>query len=480
MLAAGPNHERAYATATTLRPPLALNGVIEKKGQEDWFKFPAAKGVALEVNVFARRLRTSLDSTIEVFDSAGGSVASNDDSSGTDSYLKFTPSESTNYFVRIRDSMGAGGKDFGYRIEITPMEGRVAVNIPEVARNDTQSRQFIAVPRGNRFATLIAAKRANFGGELAFGTTDLPQGLTMQADTLAKNVDSEPLVFEAADDAPIGGRLLDLVATGTNAEGKVTGHFAQEVELVPGPNNTTYYGTKVEGICVAVTKEAPFKVTITQPEVPLVQGGSMRLEITAERKAGFDEPIKLEMVWNPPGVSSQSEVTIPKGETNAFYPLNAAVGAETRTWRIAVLGRTAEDEGKIYVSSQLAKLDVAAPFLTGKIETAVATPGKPATLTVKLEQEKAFEGAAAIRLCGLPDKITAPDKQITKDDKEVVFELTVDAKCSTGPCKNLFCAVDVPDHGKVIPHSIAAGGILRVLPPKKDETRLAGMEKAGK
>jgi hypothetical protein len=103
-------------------------------------------------------------------------------------------------------------------------------------------------------------------------------------------------------------------------------------------------------------------------EQNLVQAGSMRLEIAAERSPGFDEPIEVQMLWNPPGVGSQSEAAIPKGATNVFYQLNAAGGAETRTWKIAVLGHATVESGPLYVSSQLAPLEVAAPYLAGKIQ----------------------------------------------------------------------------------------------------------------
>src|SRR5262249_19130474 len=141
--------------------------------------------------------------------------------------LKFTPGESTNYFICVRDTLGRFGRDFTYRVEVMPVAPSVVVKIPEVVRNDTQSRQFISVPRGNRFATLISAKRANFGGELRFDVADLPQGVTLAADRMSGNIDSEPLVFEAAGDAPVAGKLLDLVASGTNNDGAVSGRFRQ-------------------------------------------------------------------------------------------------------------------------------------------------------------------------------------------------------------------------------------------------------------
>ena len=53
------------------QPPFALNGIISVNGEEDWFRFPAIKGVPLEVNVYARQLRSPLDSVLDIFDTKG-------------------------------------------------------------------------------------------------------------------------------------------------------------------------------------------------------------------------------------------------------------------------------------------------------------------------------------------------------------------------------------------------------------------------
>jgi len=224
----------------------------------------------------------------------------------------------------------------------------------------------------------------------------------------------------------------------------------------------------VDKFCVAVTKEAPFKLRIVEPRVPLVQAGSMQMEIVAERAAGFEEPIEVNMLWNPPGISSQSEATIPKGATNVFYQLNAGGGAETRAWIVVTLGHATVEGGALYVATQPARLEVTTPFVTGKIETLWLQPGKTGKLTVNLQQSKPFEGKAKIRLAGLPEKVTAPEREITKDDQEIVFDVTVEEKCGTGSHKNLFCALEINQSGQAIPHTIATGGILRIVPPKKE------------
>src|SRR5437899_1310030 len=145
VLASGRCEDREHATTTDIAPPVALNGILSEKKKENWFRIPVVKGTALEFNVYARRLRSPIDSVLEVFDAAGKSLGSNDDSSGADSSLKITPSESTNCFVKIHDRLGLGGPDFTYRIEVTPVQPEILVKIPEVSRNDTQSRQFIPV-----------------------------------------------------------------------------------------------------------------------------------------------------------------------------------------------------------------------------------------------------------------------------------------------------------------------------------------------
>src|ERR1039458_3096501 len=68
VLASGQTPDREHATVVNTLPPFALNGYIALKDEEDWFRFPATKGVPLEVNVYARQLRSPLDSVLDVFD----------------------------------------------------------------------------------------------------------------------------------------------------------------------------------------------------------------------------------------------------------------------------------------------------------------------------------------------------------------------------------------------------------------------------
>jgi len=464
------NNDREHSTVAENAPPFALNGIIAKKGESDWFKFKASKSQPLDITVYARKLRSPIDTVIEVFDASGKSLASNDDASGADSYLKFTPPADGEFFLKIRDQLGQGGPDFVYRVEIGPVTPSLTMNIPQVARNDSQTRQYIVVPKGNRFASMFAVKRKDFSGDLKLQLDGLPPGITVHADTIPAKLDMVPVVFEATDNAEIAGKLLTPSATVVGGSNDVHGVFKHLVELVPGPNNNYYYSTTVDKLYAAVTEPVPYKLRIVEPKVPLVQYGVMDLKIVAERDPGFNEPITVKMMWNPPGIGSLPDVTIAKGETSADYHLNATAEAQTRKWKIAVLGTATVKGGPVSVSSQLATLEVGDPYLLGKIEPVVARAGEGAKLVCKLDQKQPFQGKAKVKLVGLPEKVTAADIEITSDSKEAVFDVHIDPKVPAGSHRALSCAVSINKDGETISQSIAPNSVLRIVPPKRVRT----------
>ena len=468
VLEAEPNNGRNEATKTDLPLPVAFNGIIEKPGDEDWFRFKAKKGRRYYVKVYARSLRSPLDAVTTIYRAGGGSVASNDDQGGPDSGLRFQVPADGEYELRIRDHLRGGGPAYVYRVEFLGDTPSVFTHIPAYSREPRgQTRQWVVVPKGNRFCTWIRVNRRGFGGDMKLEFEGLPEGITAHCDTIASNLDRVPVVFEAAPDAKVAGNLADVVAKLTDPKRKIEGGFFQRVNLVFGaPNNRTYYSTDVRKLAVAVSEEAPFKIRIVEPKVPIVRNGSMNLKIVAEKKKGWDSNIVVRLLWRPPGIGAQGSITIPKGKTEATYPISANGGAQTRTWKIAMLAYAGASNGTAYVSSQLADLTVATPYVGLKIALAATEQGKPADLVCSLEQLKPFEGKAKVILHGLPAKVTAEtrEKEITKDDKEIVFSLKTDPKTPKGQHKSLFCQIIVPENGESILHNTGRG-VLRVDPP---------------
>lgn len=445
-----PNDTHATATPATL--PVALNGVIDKPGDVDCFRFKMKKGETYDVRVYARQIGSPLDSVITISAFNGGVVAANDDSGGPDSYLRFGAPADGEYVLGITDHLHKGGPTYFYRVEFTPVRPQVTVSIPKVAQF-SQERQTIVVPRGNRYATLISAARADFGGPLQIGATGLPRGITVLSEDMAPNLDVVPVVFEAAPDAPIAGTLGDLTARLNDPKQKtdVPSHFLQSVDLiVSGPGQSVYWKYDTDRAAFAVAEAVPFKIHIVEPKVPLVQNGSMNLKVVVERQPGFKAQITVQMLFNPPGVGSATAATIPQGQNETVIPMNAAGNAQVRKWKIVVVGQATVGNGPVWVASQLANLEVAAPYVNFAMERAAAEQGKNTEIFCKLQQNTPFPGSAKVQLLGLPNKVTAPVMEITKDTKELAFKITVDKTSPAGQHRNLFCQVVITQNGEQI------------------------------
>jgi hypothetical protein len=464
----------AKAPVVDATVPFAFNGVLANKGEPAFFRFKAKKDQNLDVTVYARRLGSPVDSTLSVLDAKGASLASNDDAAGNpDSSVRVKIAADGEYVVKVADMLGRGGERFVYRVEITEVRPSVVLFIPDTARYDNETRKSLAVPRGNRFAVLVNTTRDSFNGDLRVAFDGLPAGITAMSDTVPGSLSAVPVVFEAVADAPIGGALLTPTAENATAPKAgeapalpLTTRYRHTVDWVRIQNDTMYSRSEVGQIAAAVVEEVPFKVRIAEPHVPLVQNGEMDLKIVAERNEGFDEPINVKMLWNPPGVTSQPDITIAKGATTATYKLNANNKAEVHKWKIAVVASATVKGGAAYVSSQLAELEVAAPFVGGKMNFAKIERGEKGKIVCTLEQKAPFEGTAKAELIGLPANVTAAPVEITKESKEAAFDIVTNEKSALGLFKNMYCKVVVTQAEEPITHLIAQGSQMRIDAPK--------------
>src|SRR5262249_48722410 len=150
----------------------------------------------------ARRIGSPLDSVMVISAFGGGALIANDDAIGPDSYFRWTVPEDKEYVLTVTDHLGKGGPSYFYRVEFQPIVAKTTVTIPKVALY-SQERQVIAVPRGNRFATLVSAGRGDVGGDVIFQGENLPKGMVLQAEQVPNGIDVFPVVFEAAADAPL-------------------------------------------------------------------------------------------------------------------------------------------------------------------------------------------------------------------------------------------------------------------------------------
>lgn len=476
-----PNDDFKQATPATL--PLAFNGIIEKPGDVDFFRFTAKKGQQFEIECYARRVRSGLDPVMNLYRVTGKEpklslqgVANNDDSRGPDSYFRYRFPEDGEYVLRITDHLDRGRPDFVYRVEFHPVQPQLTLGIPRVSRY-SQYRQTIYVAKGNRFATLISANRQNVGGELILDGKGLPEGIRMIAEPMPSNLNTMPVVFEADADAKISGKLVDFTARHADPKQNVSGRFENTADFIRGgPGQSIYWRRDVNRLAVAVVEELPFKIEIVEPKVPLVQNGSMKLKIRVERSKDFKGAVNVQFPFRPPGVSASGSITIPADKDEGLYTLNANKNAQAKKWKVYALG-SADVNGSAWVSSQLATLEVGAPYVELALNRAAVEQGKKTEIVAKVNHQREFAGTAKVKLLGLPNKVVAPELTLTKDTKELVFEINTDNSSPAGRHRNVFCQVIVPENGEEVVHRRVGGTELRIDKPLPKPTKTKPEEK---
>ncbi len=465
-----PNDTAATGTLGVL--PCAFNGTIDKPSDVDYFRFMAKKGQAFEVHCYARRLGSQLDSVMYMGIKGQGAMIGNDDAIGPDSMFRVTIPQDGEYWISVTDHLKKGAPTYFYRIELKPIEATVQLAVPSFVQY-SQERQAYAVPRGNRYATLVSAGRQDFGGDLTITANGLPAKVAAVTDVMAANMSVVPMVFEAAADAPLAtGRLTYSGALADPKAAPLKNVFEQRAEFIINNPGQSVYCYRTEPLALmAVTEAVPFKINIVEPKVPLVHNGTMELKVVAERAAGFKGAITVVPLYNPPGVGSATSIVIPEGKTEASLTMNANGGAPVRKWKYAVLGTAVVGTGPVWVSSQLATIEIAPPYMAFAMERGAVEQGKDTQLFLKIANVKPFAGEATVKLIGMPVKTGYPaELKITKDTKELSFPVKVDPTAPAGVHRNIFCQVVVTENGEPVPHNLGTTE-LRIdvpLPPKKD------------
>lgn len=466
-----PNDAREQATAAQPGPSAALNGIIEKPGDVDFFKMTLKKGQRLLVQGFGQALGSPLDMVVNVYNDKGGSVSGNDDGGGTrrlDSRASVDIPADGDYYVRVADHLERGGANFVYRVELGSAPKELYVSSPQYTVNDTHYRQFIAIPKGGRYATLVNAARSNVSGDFKFEAAGMPAGSKLLTETLPKDYSSIPLLFESQPDAPLGSATVALKLNPVDPAQGVVGKLRQAFDVVR-EGNVIFLTENHEQLPVAVVEEAPFSLEIQTPAVPLVAGGVMEMKVVAKRKEGFTAPIRVFMIWKPAGISSLGEATIPEKGTECTFVLDARPDMAAGKWKFTVMGEADAGAGRIYNASPYHEVETAPAYMTAPaMSLAVVEQGQETTMLAKLDQLKPFEGEALAEVIGVPDTIEIESAKVTKETKEVAFKVKTTNKSPVGKQANLFVRVLVPvANGVTTTHRVATGSTLRIDAPRK-------------
>jgi hypothetical protein len=481
-----PNDDPRQANPSPHDWPVAFNGVIDRPGDVDHYRFRAAKGDVIDVQAFAFRIGSPLDTVVAVLDSSGAVLALNDDDETHDSRVRITIAADGDYFVRVADKKKGGGPAFLYRLELSRPRVGLTVFLPAPVRK-SQDRQAIAVPRGNRALAYLGVRRDGFEGPVTLNVGQLPPGVKVTLGTIPAGEYLTPVLFEAAADAPVGGRLVEVNGVASRTEDAIRGGFRQEVNLTAGPGDSSFQMVALSRLAVVVTEEEPFSVAVVPPRRPFAVDSTLDLTVNVTRAKGFTEPIEVSFPCLPPGVEAPTTVVVPADKAKAVVTLIAHLRAELGDWWMAVeakpgaasrgrrdplvagAGNTIRSrrrvaEGVLPVASDLLAVKVAQPPMKGHFLPISAEQGNAVTVTCQLDSALPLSETFTAKLDGLPPRATAKDVEVKPGTRQVEFKVAMDATTPLGE-RSLVCELTGKVGEQKVVYRIGRGGVLAVLPP---------------
>ena len=469
-----PNNSYKEATVGTL--PAAFTGIIGEPGDDDFFGFEAKKGQTVRLKLFARKtLRSQLDGVVNVYNATGGRVGGNDDSGGLDSSLDYKIPEDGIYHVGINDHLRGGGPAFSYRLEATFVEPELVLTLPDRQRYVATQ---VNVAQGNRTAVMLNASRRGIAGPIDLECLNLPVGVTLTPLQMPANRSTVPFLLTAAADAPLDGRLVNVV--GKIPENPIQGRFTQQHQMLIGLNNNVVNDYKADRAAIAVIKSMPCTIEIVAPKVPIVRNGSMGLVVKINR-GDLDADVPIRMLYNPPGIGSSGSIKIPKGKDEAVIPLTANGSAAIGQWPIIVYASVAGNE----IASEPVMLDVQDKLFNFTFPKTSAELSSEATVIVEVEVMREFAGNGEIELLGLPAGVVCEQTKmpVTQETEQLAYRVKIEEGARVGQHKSIVARATVTNEDGEIRQTLGTGTLQvdKPLPApvaKKEEPKAMETPKA--
>lgn len=487
-----PNDTPATATPVSTLPA-AFNGIIEKPGDIDCFRFHAEKGANWRVRVYARGLGSPLDSKIWIrpANSNSNELEKDDSTMAERDHLQsnnkwrsaelldpsamFTPRATGDYVLGIEDTRGQGGADFVYRIEIEAAHERLET---QLASTNTYMYQYflrLDLPQANRFTrniTLAGTLGTILKGDYELEAVGLPKGVTIVAPLFNKDHLTLPVQFIVEPTVKPQAGLMELRAHPVDKSIHIDSGSTQAMSFIDKRAGYAWHYLFLDKIAFAVTEAAPYSIEVTQPNVALVQNGELALEIHVHRTSDFKGPIEVQTDWLPNGVTRESGVTIPAGTDTGKLTFQASSKAPPGSYKVAIAASTLDGDresgtGCVRVSSAFVDLRISEPYLSVTIPRASVERGQRGKIVCELKQNKAFPGEAVCALKRLPHGVTVvePLPKITAQDKTVTFQIDAAPEALVGLYKEIFCEVTLIENGQSIRQQ-SGSGVLRVDPTR--------------
>jgi hypothetical protein len=396
ILEAEPND--TIARAQTVSLPVTINGHIDGGAgrggnpDEDYFRFHAAKGERLSIDVAAARLGSALDSVIEVLDAQGNAIPRATIRCLNETTTTLSDRDSRTDGIRLVSTSGLREGDY---LMVGDELNRIQF-IPDQPDADTTLSSMGEL----RVAYLGTSPDVHAVNTPVYKAQILPP----DAEFPSNGLPVFHLTWRNDDGGPGYGAdsKLDFAAP---ADGDYFVHL-KDVRAMEGPDFAYRLTIRDEAADFRLRAEP------ANPNIP--RGGSIPVTVSLDAIRGFDGPIEIEVRGLPKGASA-SPAVIPPGQISTVVVLSAGPDAATDTALapIEIVGhaqvngrdliRSANGDMPATQALQLASITPPPDVVVTTDSSAVSLePGKEITVTLHVERHNDFKGRVPCSIENLP------------------------------------------------------------------------------
>ncbi|MBC7964601.1 MAG: PPC domain-containing protein [Fuerstia sp.] len=297
-----PNDDRAAATSVPAETQV-LTGVLQKKGDVDWFKLTATEAMPLLVTTHTREVSSPTDVMLELFNAEGGKIVENDDAGPRDAELAAQLPAAGEFFLKVSEIAGRGGPAWVYALDV--YQGRKSIRV-------TAPVDHLNIPRGGSAAMPLTVRRIHYDGPLKVEAVGLPAAIQMAPFWLGAKQSTAPVVLTAtdpaaassdADWAPVSFKI-------TTPEGSMLP--PAEFQLAPPApkkqDSEIFRSARLRtDLFAAVQPVAQFSFIADPATVTVAQGATVTVTIRSTRAADWTMPIEIALATPadqlPPGMT---------------------------------------------------------------------------------------------------------------------------------------------------------------------------------
>lgn len=430
-------------TATPVKVPATLNGVLGKAGESDWFAFELAQGQKLNVQGVTRTLGSAADLELVLFDSDNREVRRVDDTDLDEGGFAFAAGKAGVHRLCVRDVSRDGGPEFAYRVDVRTGGPQFQL-IADAAD--------LTVPQATYQPLPIKVTRTDFTGPINLELRGAPPGMVLEPAIIPADATEFVGRLIAAPSTPEG--LYSLRVVGTAAlDGGVTlsavtrtkpmiDRYLKNVDLIPyalREDQRHLPPSLVDQIAVMVTPPSPINVETPEALVRLTRYQTAEFPIVTTRVAGFDAPITFAVKGGQIGDEAE--------ERNQLYarftPATVDRAMASGTFFNRILTNLAKHRVDLTATTEVAgrrinlvrtfTLEVQSAFQpTFEPAVPAVEPGGSVRFKILANRVATFDGPVTLRL-GPNNGLQIPETvEIPGGQPAVEIEVKVDPKLNPG------------------------------------------------